>query len=86
MSLIYYSEEEDNNKEESINKYKDLFLDYEKKLPTLSEALNQMFISAGANTKKSKKNMVKKLQKKIHILYVHIHVNQTMIHLVHIEY
>ena len=52
MSLIYYSEEEENNKEESINKYKDLFLEYEKNLPTLSEALKQMFISYGANEKK----------------------------------
>ena len=52
MSLIYYSEEEDNNKEESINKYKDLFLDYEKKLPTLSEALNQMFQSSNLDEQK----------------------------------
>ena len=55
MSLIYYSEEEENNKEESINNYKDLFLEYEKKLPTLSEALNQMFISSGADKIESDK-------------------------------
>ena len=42
MSLIFYSEQEDNNKEESINKYKDLFINYEQKLPTLKEALNQI--------------------------------------------
>ena len=53
MSLIYYDEEEDNSKEESINNYKNLFDEYEKKLPTLSEALNQMFIAAGASEEKS---------------------------------
>ena len=55
MSLIFYSEQEDNNKEESINKYNDLFINYEQKLPTLEEALNQMFISSGAYKKKSDK-------------------------------
>jgi len=54
MSLIFYSEEEDNNKEESISKYKDMFLDYENKKPTLSEALTQMFISSGAEQNQSK--------------------------------
>ena len=58
MSLIFYSEQEDNNKEESINKYKDLFINYEQKLPTLDEALNQMFISAGADEIKSD-NLIK---------------------------
>ena len=68
MSLIYYSEEEENNKEESINKYKDLFLEYEKNLPTLSEALKQMFISYGANEKKSDeltKDIISKCHKRI---------------------
>ena len=55
MSLIFYSEEEDNNKEESINNYKDLFIEYEKKLPTLCEALNQLFISSGVDKIKSDK-------------------------------
>ena len=53
MSLIFYSEEENNNKEESINNYKDMFLDYENKKPTLSEALTQMFISSGAEQNQS---------------------------------
>ena len=53
MSLIFYSEEENNNKEESINNYKEMFLDYENKNPTLSEALNQMFISSGAEINQS---------------------------------
>ena len=53
MTYIFYSIEEEDNKEESINNYKDLFLEYEKKLPTLSEALNQMFISSGLDIIKS---------------------------------
>ena len=68
MSLIYYSKEEEENKEESINKYKDLFIEYEKKLPTLSEALKQMFISYGANEKKSDeliKDIISKCDKRI---------------------
>jgi len=53
MSLIFYSEEENNIKEESINNYKDLFLNYENEKPTLSEALTQMFISSGAEPNQS---------------------------------
>ena len=53
MSLIYYTEEENNNKEESINNYKDLFSNYETEKPTLSEALTQMFISSGAQPNQS---------------------------------
>ena len=53
MSIIYYSEEEDNNKEESINKYKELFSEYKNQKPSLSDALEQMFLSAGANKNKS---------------------------------
>ena len=30
MSLDFYCEEEENNREESINKYKNIFLNYEK--------------------------------------------------------
>ena len=52
MSLNFYTEEEDNKREESINNYKSLFADYEKKLPTLAESLNQMFKSANLNDAK----------------------------------
>ena len=45
-SIHFSSEKEDNDKDdESINKYKFLFSDYEKNVPTLSDALNQMFSS-----------------------------------------
>ena len=46
MAHNYYIEEEENRREESINNYKSLFSNYEKNLPTLNEALNQMFNSA----------------------------------------
>ena len=53
MALHYYSENEDNYKEESIDKYKDIFIEYEDNIPNLSEALNQMFISSGCTEEQS---------------------------------
>ena len=58
MSLIQYVEGEENDKEDSIDKYKDLFINYKKQLPTLSEALSQMFISSGADENNAK-NLIK---------------------------
>ena len=52
MSLNYYNEEEDYKKEESVNNYKDLFISYEKELPSLTDALNQMFKSKNLNDEK----------------------------------
>ena len=49
MSLNFYTKEEENNKEESIDNYKYLFKDYEQKVPTLSDALFQMFKSSNLN-------------------------------------
>ena len=46
MSLNFYCEGEDINREESINKYKNLFLAYENNSPSLKDALIQMFKSA----------------------------------------
>ena len=45
MSLSYYIKEEENRREESLNNYKDLFSNYDKNIPTLNEALNQVFES-----------------------------------------
>ena len=47
MSLHFYCNGEDNEKEESINKYKDIFTDYVDNPPELKEALIQIFISGG---------------------------------------
>ena len=52
MSLIFYSEEEENQKEESINKYKDLFEEYQNQSISLTEALTQMFTSSGIEKNK----------------------------------
>ncbi len=48
MSLHFYNEKEDHLKEESINNYKDEFLEYIKEPPNLYKALNQMFTKSGA--------------------------------------
>ena len=45
MSLNFSLEEEDNNKEEYINNYQNLFSNYENNQPSLQEALIQMFKS-----------------------------------------
>ena len=54
MSLYFYDENESFEKEESIDNYKNLFSQYYQKCPTLSEALDQMFISSGATPEYSK--------------------------------
>ena len=53
MSLIFYADNEETAKEESINKYEDLLEEYTIKCPTLKEALKQMFISSGASKNKA---------------------------------
>ena len=68
MSLNFYTEEEDYNKAESINDYKYLFLFYENNLPTLKEALGQMFKSSSINDIKTEeliKDILDKCKKKI---------------------
>ena len=52
MSLHFYTEKEEYSKEESVNNYKDLFNDYEHNPPTLSDALNQIFINSGVTEDK----------------------------------
>ena len=68
-SIHFSSEKEDNDKEdESINKYKFLFSDYEKNVPTLSDALDQMFSSKIKENQKVKeftKEIINKCKSKI---------------------
>ena len=52
MSLNFYIKEEENAREESINRYKYIFRNYEKNPPSLSEALNQIFSSSNLDSKK----------------------------------
>lgn len=47
MSHQCYFPEEENQKEESIDNYIDLFLDYKENPPSLEEALYQLFLSGG---------------------------------------
>ena len=59
MSIYFYDDNENVEKEESIDNYKNLFLEYYQKRPTLEEALDQMFISSGATPEYSK-NLIHK--------------------------
>ena len=54
MSLVFYDEEENNEKEVSID-YKDMFIEYEKNKQTLSEALTQMFKSSDVQEKSNRR-------------------------------
>ena len=54
MSKCFYSENEEMNFEESLNKYEFLFKDIELKPPTLEDALIELFRNAGLSEKDSK--------------------------------
>ena len=47
MSLHFYCNGEDNEKEESINNYRDIFTDFLDNPPSLKQALSQIFIAGG---------------------------------------
>ena len=50
MSLTFFSKkEEEITTAESINNYRNLFESYTKQIPSLKEALEQMFLSSGAS-------------------------------------
>ena len=52
MSLSFYCKEEENSREESINRYKNIFANYDKNTPSLSDALIQMYNSLDLGNKK----------------------------------
>ena len=62
-SIYFSSEKEDNDKDESINKYKFLFSEYEENVPTLSDALNQMF-SSKIKEKQKVEQFIKEIKEK----------------------
>ena len=62
MSLIFYSEEEENQKEESIDRYKDLFNKYKGQSITLTEALTQMYQSSGVDNNRINDLIAKLIQ------------------------
>jgi cellobiose-specific phosphotransferase system component IIB len=55
MSQSFYSEKEENNLEESLNKYEYLFKHYFEKPPTLEEALIELFRNEEASENDAKK-------------------------------
>ena len=52
MSILFFAEDDGTKKEESINNYSDIFSSYKLNPPNLSESLEQIFKSAGANDSK----------------------------------
>lgn len=54
MSLYFYDINESIEKEESVDNYKNLFLEYYQKRPTLNEALEHMYFSSGLQPDYSK--------------------------------
>ena len=55
MSRTFYSENEENNLEESLNKYEYLIKFYSSKPPTLEEALIELFRNGGCICRRSKR-------------------------------
>jgi len=64
MSRCFYADGEDSSKEESIDKYEYIFEEYKRKCPTLNEALEEMFIGAGATEDKAK-DLIKEITAQI---------------------
>ena len=75
MSIHFYSEKEEYKKEESINNYKHLFIDYVNKQPSLTEALNQLFISEGAKKEELNELVEDILTKCKKIIDINFHIN-----------
>ena len=53
MSLFFYTGKEDISKKEAINNYNHLSKECIKQTPSLSEALNQMYVSTGLSSQKA---------------------------------
>ena len=72
MSRYFYETIEDVPKNESLNKYKHLFLNYAKSVPSLTEALNQMFSSTHISDQKINElteDILSKSQKNINSIF-----------------
>ena len=52
LSINYYPLNEDISKYESINNYQNIFIEYSEKIPSLADALYQMFKSTGISDQK----------------------------------
>jgi hypothetical protein len=72
MSRYFYERIEDIPKNESFNKYQHLFLNYSQSVPSLTEALNQMFSSTDISEQKINElteDILSKIQKHINIVF-----------------
>ena len=75
MSELLILEEELNEREKSINNFKNLFKDYDKEKPTLKEALNQMYNSTDINNEDSDSltnDIIEKCEHRINKVYNHM--------------
>ena len=76
MSKIFYIEDEDNEKDESISKYNDLFKQYINNMPSLSDALNEMYILSKLSKEKAEdltKDILDQCKEKIDPIFSEIH-------------
>ena len=53
MSIHFYDSNEDTIKNESINNFSSIFKEYNIKIPSLADALNEMFITTGISSQKA---------------------------------
>ena len=60
MSQCFYADNEDSSKEDSVDKYENIFEEYKRKCPTLNEALEEMLVGAGA-TKDKTNELIKEI-------------------------
>ena len=68
MQYNYYSEEEDYAQKESINNYLKILSQYGKEMPSLSDALYQIFKSSNLDDNKIK-SLTEDIMKKCGIIY-----------------
>ena len=76
MSKIFYIEDEDNEKDESISKYNDLFKKYINSMPSLSDALNEMYILSKLSKEKAEdltNDILKQCKEKVEPIFSEIH-------------
>ena len=76
MSKIFYIEEEDNEKDESISKYNDLFKQYINNMPSLSDALNEMYILSKLSKEKAEdltNDILEQCKEKVEPIFSEIH-------------
>ena len=75
MALNYYPPNEDIQKHKSINAYQNIFNEFTEKIPSLNEALLQLFQSSGISDQKIydiKEDILTKAEKVVEFNYEYI--------------